>query len=110
METPTHGSIGEPASRRGAPKARAGTRKQVAPAAAQPSLAKLSITIPQQAADAARERAGARGLSAYIAHAVEQQLRRDALLDWVDEIERRHGRIPDDEVARAREILLGEGE
>jgi hypothetical protein len=73
-------------------------------------LTKVSITIPQQAADAARERAGSRGLSAYIADAVEQQLRRDALVDWIEDIERLHGSLPDDELSRAREILLGEAE
>jgi hypothetical protein len=109
MESPD-GDVDDATAKRPAPKRRASPRKQVAAASAQPSLAKLSITIPQHAADAARERAGARGLSAYIAHAVEQQLRRDALLDWVDYIERRHGPIPEDEVARAREILLGEAE
>lgn len=85
------------------------TRKHEAQAG-QPKLTKLSITIPQQAAEAARERAGSRGLSAYIADAVEQQLRRDALIDWIEDIEGRHGRLPDDELSRARKILLGEAE
>lgn len=70
-------------------------------------LVKVSITMPEMAVEAARERVGGRGLSSYVAAAVEQQLRRDALRDWVREMDAEHGPVPAEDLAAARELLLG---
>lgn len=61
-------------------------------------MAKHSISIPAVISREVRERAGERGFSAYIAEALEQALRRDALAGVLADMEREHGPVDEAEV------------
>jgi hypothetical protein len=54
---------------------------------------KVSVTLESTAIERAREAAGPRGLSSYLDAALEEKLERDerrqALLDYLDELERK---------------------
>lgn len=63
---------------------------------------KLSISMPHKLASAARRRAGRRGLSSFVARAVARELEREALGDFLDELDRTLGPVPESELKRAR--------
>lgn len=63
---------------------------------------KLSVSMPHKLASAARKRAGRRGLSSFVARAVARELEREALGEFLDELDRTLGRVPDAELKRAR--------
>lgn len=63
---------------------------------------KLSISMPHKLAYAARKRAGKRGLSSFIARAVARELEREALGEFLDELDERLGPIPERELKRVR--------
>jgi len=63
---------------------------------------KLSITMPQDIADAARARSGTGGLSAYVAAAVARQVERDNLNELIAVAEAEHGPITEEDVAATR--------
>jgi hypothetical protein len=65
---------------------------------------KLSITIPHKLASAARKRAGRRGLSSFVARAVARELEREALGQFLDELDDLLGPVPDAELKRARRV------
>jgi len=56
--------------------------------------AKVSVSLPAGLLERARERVGSRGLSRYVAQAMEAQERREALRDWLAGQEAEHGAIP----------------
>lgn len=60
---------------------------------------KHSVTLPSTTSRAVRERVGSRGFSAYVAAAVERQLRRDALRELIERMEAEHGAADEAEVA-----------
>lgn len=64
--------------------------------------AKLSISLPSQLAEAVRRRVGPRGLSGFVARAIEHELEREQLGSFLDELEQEHGPIPKTALARAR--------
>jgi hypothetical protein len=66
---------------------------------------KYSITLPRDIAEAARERGGPSGLSAYVASAVARQLERDNLNDLIAVAEAEHGPISDEEIQAKRDLL-----
>lgn len=74
---------------------------------------KYSITMPRDLAEAARERGGPSGLSAYVAAAVARQIERDNLDELIKVAEAEHGPIGDEEIQALRDQLLstrrGEG-
>lgn len=74
---------------------------------------KYSITMPRDLAEAARERGGPSGLSAYVAAAVARQVERDNLDELIKVAEAEHGPIDDEEIQALRNQLLnarrGEG-
>ncbi|MCL2089703.1 MAG: hypothetical protein FWH11_00495 [Micrococcales bacterium] len=55
---------------------------------------KRSFTIPEHLVDQARTRSGPGGLSAYVARALEAQLRVDQLTEYVETVEAERGPIP----------------
>ena len=55
---------------------------------------KLSISIPHKLASAARKRAGRRGLSSFVARAVARELEREALGQFLEELNETLGPIP----------------
>lgn len=63
---------------------------------------KLSISMPRKLVSAARKRAGRRGLSAFVAQAVARELEREALGEFLDELDSTHGAVPEVELKRAR--------
>jgi hypothetical protein len=65
---------------------------------------KLSISMPRKLASAARKRAGQRGLSSFVARAVARELEREALGQFLDELDRTLGPIPEAEMKRTRRV------
>lgn len=67
---------------------------------------KVSLTMPRKLASAARRRAGLRGLSSFVARAVARELEREALGEFLDELDAELGPVPDAELKRARRARL----
>lgn len=65
-------------------------------------VAKLSISVPSDLAKAVRRRVGARGLSGFVARAIEHELEREQLGSFLAELEEEKGPVPAKELARAR--------
>lgn len=63
---------------------------------------KLSISMPRKLASAARKRAGRRGLSSFVSRAVARELEREALGQFLQELEATLGPVPEAELKRAR--------
>jgi len=63
---------------------------------------KLSISMPLKLARAARKHAGRRGLSSFIARAVARELEREALGQFLDELDAALGPVPSEELDRVR--------
>ena len=63
---------------------------------------KLSISMPHKLALAARRRAGRRGLSSFVARAVARELEREALGEFLDELDKELGPVPEAELKRVR--------
>lgn len=58
--------------------------------------AKVSVSLPVGLLERARDRVGSRGLSRYVAEAMEAQERREALRDWLAAQDAEHGPIPEE--------------
>jgi hypothetical protein len=67
--------------------------------------ARVSLSLPEGTAAAIRERVGKREFSAFIAAAVERELRGQILDDYLTDYERRKGPISEQEQERARQII-----
>lgn len=63
---------------------------------------KLSISMPHRLAVAARKRAGRRGLSLFVARAVARELEREALGQFLDELDEALGPVAEDKLERVR--------
>ena len=63
---------------------------------------KLSVSMPHKLASAARKRAGRRGLSSFGARAVARALEREALGEFLDELDKTLGPVPEAELKRVR--------
>ncbi|MGI9006447.1 MAG: hypothetical protein ACR2FU_09660 [Streptosporangiaceae bacterium] len=57
---------------------------------------KVSVSMPEELADAVRARTGAGGFSRYVADAVQEQVRLDLLDELSAELEAEFGPIPED--------------
>jgi hypothetical protein len=55
---------------------------------------KVSVSMPEELAEAVRTRTGAGGFSRYVTDAVEREIRHDLLGELVDEFEAQYGPIP----------------
>jgi len=64
--------------------------------------AKVSVTLPAGLLDRIRQRVGTRGLSSYVAHALEQEERREALQTWLTSQDAEFGPVPDEVIAEVR--------
>jgi hypothetical protein len=62
---------------------------------------KVSVSMPEELADAVRARTGAGGFSRYVTDAVQEQVRLDLLDDLVAEFEAEYGPIPEELVREA---------
>jgi|SRR5712691_7524807 len=54
---------------------------------------KVSVSMPEQLAEAVRARTGAGGFSRYVTEAVDRELRRDLLGDLIEELEAEFGPV-----------------
>jgi Arc/MetJ-type ribon-helix-helix transcriptional regulator len=63
---------------------------------------KVSVSMPEELADAVRARTGAGGFSRYVSDAVQEQIRQDLLDDLAAELEAEYGPIPEELVEQAR--------
>lgn len=61
---------------------------------------KISISMPIETIGLLKDRAGPRGVSAYVADAVNHRLRMDGLAELVAEMEATHGPADEAEVQR----------
>ncbi|KQV03311.1 MULTISPECIES: hypothetical protein [unclassified Kitasatospora] len=64
----------------------------------------VSISIPEGTLLALREAAGTRGLSAFIATAMEKRLRDLATIEYLDQIEAEHGPSTPEEIKEVADI------
>ncbi|MFE1318106.1 hypothetical protein [Kitasatospora phosalacinea] len=75
---------------------------------------RVSLSLPEGTAAAIRDRVGKREFSAFVAAAVERELRGRILDEYLADYERRNGPIPTAEQERARavfdEVFAGESE
>ncbi|MGP3957457.1 hypothetical protein ACTWPT_15770 [Nonomuraea sp. 3N208] len=66
---------------------------------------RLSLSLPEGTAEAIRRRVGKREFSAFIAAAVERELRGQILDEYLADYERRNGAVPAQEQQRARQLF-----
>ncbi len=71
-----------------------------------PSI-KLSVSVPQAVVVGARRHAGRRGLSSFIARAMEHELAREALGSYLAELNERHGPVREEDLEAARRAWRG---
>ena len=71
--------------------------------------AKVSVTLPSPLLERIRAQVGPRGVSRYVAQALEAEEQRAALRAWLEAQETEHGPIPADLLAEVRSQWLGEG-
>jgi hypothetical protein len=64
--------------------------------------AKVSVTLPAGLLDRIRQRVGTRGLSSYVAHALEEEERREALQAWLTSQDAEFGPVSDEVIAEVR--------
>jgi hypothetical protein len=58
------------------------------------AVRKWSVSIDEELARRVEERVPGRGLSAFVARAVDHELERDALAGYLDELDAEHGPVP----------------
>jgi hypothetical protein len=63
---------------------------------------KVSVSMPEELADAVRARTGAGGFSRYVTEAVSREIQHDLLGDLLDEFEAEYGPIPEELIEQAR--------
>jgi hypothetical protein len=64
--------------------------------------AKLSVSVPGDLAKAVRRRVGGRGLSSFVAKAMQHELEREELGVFLAELDRDLGPVDADELSNAR--------
>jgi hypothetical protein len=57
---------------------------------------KWSVSVDEELATRVETHVGDRGLSGFVARAVEHELERDALASYLDELDDEHGKVSDD--------------
>ncbi|MGW4634855.1 hypothetical protein [Nocardia sp. NPDC004415] len=72
------------------------------------STANVSVSMPTDVLTAVRDRAGRRGVSAYITDAVRHQLEMDGLAEIVTEFEATHEPLTEAEIAAAAQDMFGD--
>src|SRR6266566_2957073 len=63
---------------------------------------KVSVSMPEELAEAVRTRTGAGGFSRYVSEAVEREIRRDLLGELIEELEAEYGPVPQELLEEAR--------
>jgi post-segregation antitoxin (ccd killing protein) len=70
--------------------------------------AKVSVTLPASLVDRIKTRVGARGVSRYVAHALEAEERREALRAWLSGQDAEYGPLPESAMEQVRREWLGD--
>ena len=70
--------------------------------------AKVSVTLPASLVERIKARVGTRGVSRYVAHALEAEERREALRAWLGDQDSEHGGVPDKTLEEVRRQWLGD--
>ncbi len=70
-------------------------------------FAKVSVSLPAPLVDRIKQKVGSRGLSRYVAQALEHEEHREAVRGWLAEQDRQHGPVPDDLMQEVRRQWLG---
>lgn len=60
------------------------------------AVRKWSVSVGEELAERVEEHLGERGLSGFVARAVEHELEREALGDYLDDLDRQFGPVPVD--------------
>ncbi|MCL2850440.1 MAG: CopG family transcriptional regulator [Micrococcales bacterium] len=68
----------------------------------------ISVSLPKTMVTDLRSRVGRRGVSAYVAAALDHRLRMDRLAEIVADYEERHGPLSEEEIAASRQQMFGE--
>ena len=63
---------------------------------------KVSVSMPEELADAIKARTGAGGFSRYVTNAVDREFRHELLGELLDELEAIHGPVPQELLDEAR--------
>jgi hypothetical protein len=63
---------------------------------------KVSVSMPEELADAVRARTGAGGFSRYVTDAVSREIRHDLLGELLDELDAEYGPVPEELIEQAR--------
>jgi hypothetical protein len=63
---------------------------------------KVSVSMPEELADAVRVRTGAGGFSRYVTEAVSREIRHDLLGELLDELDAEYGPVPEELIEQAR--------
>lgn len=69
--------------------------------------AKVSVSLPAPLVERIKNKVGSRGLSRYVAAALEHEERRQALRDWLADQDQEHGPVPDEVMQEVRRQWLG---
>lgn len=70
---------------------------------------KYSVSLPEELAEAVRERVGPGGFSAYVAEALEQRAAMDKLGEYVEDYVQHHGPLSEEDLAAASAELSHHG-
>ena len=68
---------------------------------------KVSVSLPGPLVERIKEKVGSRGVSRYVAEALEHEERRQALRHWLADQDQEHGTVPDDVMHEVRRQWLG---
>ena len=68
------------------------------------SVAKVSLSLDEEALEEARSRVGKRELSSYVSTALRRQLQHDRLRDLLDSMDAEAGQVPAELLDTAREL------
>lgn len=82
----------------------------VAPRLHSGKVRKVSVSMPEELADAVRSRTGAGGFSRYVTEAVDREIRNDLLGELIDELEAEYGPVPPEVRAQTRREWPGHEE
>lgn len=69
--------------------------------------AKVSLTLPSPLLERIKGRVGTRGVSRYVAQALEAEEQRDALRAWLAAQDAEHGPVPPETLEEVRKEWLG---
>ena len=69
--------------------------------------AKVSVSLPAPLIERIKKKVGSRGVSRYVAEALEHEEHRQALRDWLADQDREHGPVPDEVMQEVRRQWLG---